>query len=384
MDRDRLRRLVAEMVAIPSVNPLDGPIGDGRGEGRLAGYVCAQLSEAGLECELREVVAGRPSVVARLPGASEEAVWFDAHLDTVSAEGMAFDPFAARIEGDILHGRGAADDKGSLAAMMAALLRVAGSGVPPPATIILTATADEEYQMRGLRSLLDSGLQARAAIVGEPTGLEIVVAHKGVVRFQVITRGRSVHSSRPQEGVNAIYAMASVVQALEAYAKGGVGRESHPLLGRATLSVGVIRGGEYVNVVPDRCQVEVDRRLLPGEEGRRAVADVRAYLHSALGEEADLEVTHPTLTVPGLEISESEPIVQAALAAARKVLGRATTNGMTGTTHAGPLQKAGIPALVFGPGAMGQAHTATEQLDLSQMEQAAAVYEVLMRDGAAL
>jgi acetylornithine deacetylase len=381
------------MVAIPSVNPLDGPVGDGRGEAELAAYVHTQLTEAGIWCELRDALPGRPSVLARLPGASEDAVWFDAHLDTVSAEGMAFEPlqrgadgasplFAARTEGDVLYGRGSADDKGSLAAMMAALIRVAGDAVQPPATVIFTATADEEYQMRGLRSLLDSGLRARAAIVGEPTGLEIIVAHKGVARFQVVTRGKAVHSSRPDEGLNAIYAMAAVVQALEAYAKGGVGRESHPLLGRATLSVGIIRGGEYVNVVPDRCQIDVDRRLLPGEEGRRAVTDVRTYLHNAVGQEIDLEVTGPTLLVPGLDISEAEPLVQAALAAAKQVVGRASINGMTGTTHAGPLREAGIPALVFGPGAMGQAHTAAEQLDLSQVEQAAAFYEVLMRNGA--
>ena len=115
--------------------------------------------------------------------------------------------------------------------------------------------------MRGLLGLLEPGLTARCAVVGEPTGLDVVVANKGIVRFTIATKGKAVHSSRPDDGVNAIYRMGRVVQALEAYAKGGVGRETHPMLGKATLSVGVIRGGEYVNVVPDRCSPRINTGL---------------------------------------------------------------------------------------------------------------------------
>ncbi len=381
MDREQLRKLVAEMVAIPSVNPLEGPLGEGRGEAQLAALVEARLREAGIACEQREAAPGRPSVVARLPGQSEEAVWFDAHLDTVSGEGMAFAPFQARVEGDILYGRGSADDKGSLAAMVAALITLAQAGTRLPHAVVFTATADEEFRMRGLLSLLESGLQARAAVVGEPTSLQIVVAHKGVARFRVATAGKAAHSSRPEAGVNAIYRMARVLQALEAYAKRGVGREAHPLLGKASLSVGVVRGGEYVNVVPDRCEIEVDRRLLPGEEGRRAVADVRSYLNDAIPEEIGMEVTGPDMVVPALDLRADDPLVQAVSAQVRQVTGKAPLEGMTGTTHAGPLAERGIPAVVLGPGAMGQAHTATEELDLNQLEQAALIYEAIMRNG---
>jgi acetylornithine deacetylase len=261
------------------------------------------------------------------------------------------------------------------------MMALAGSGEKPPATVMLTATADEEYQMRGLLALLESGLRARAAVVGEPSGLEVVIAHKGVARFRVATKGTSVHSSQPDQGVNAIYRMGKVIQALEAYAKGGVGREAHPLLGKATLSVGVIRGGDHVNVVPDRCEIEVDRRLLPGEEARKAVGEVRSYLGSAVEEEVGLELIGPDLVVPGLSLRSDDPLVQAVSAVVKEVTGKAPASGMMGTTHAGPLAQAGIPAVVFGPGAMGQAHTATEQLDLNQLEQAAAVHEKLMRSG---
>jgi len=381
MDRDELRKLVADLVAIPSVNPLDGPVGEGRGEAQAAAFVASRLREADIECELREAPPGRPTVLARVPGKSDEAIWFDAHLDTVSGEGMAFEPFAPKIEGDILYGRGASDNKGSLAAMMAALIEVARGQEKPPATVLLTATADEEYRMRGMMGLLESGLRARAAVVGEPTGLEIVIAHKGVARFRVATKGKAAHSSQPEQGANAIYRMGKVIQALEAYAKGGVGRETHPLLGRATLSVGVIRGGEYVNVVPDRCEIEVDRRLLPGEEARKAVGDVRAYLSSAVEADVGLKVSGADFVVPGLSLAADHALVQAVAGVMREVTGKAPVSGMMGTTHAGPLAEAGIPALVLGPGQLGQAHTATEGLDLNQLEQAAALYDGLMRSG---
>nr|NIQ98575.1 M20/M25/M40 family metallo-hydrolase [Gemmatimonadales bacterium] len=218
MDRGQLSKLAAELVAIPSMNPLDGPVGDGRGEEEVAAYVESRLREAGIEVELREVAPGRPNVVATIPGQSDEAIWFDAHLDTVSSEGMAFEPFEARVEGDRLLGRGSADDKASVAAMMAAMMEVAKSGEKPPATVVFTGTIDEEYRMSGLSRLLESGLRARAAVVGEPSGLEIIIAHKGVARMKISTSGKSAHSSRPDDGVNAIYRMSKVLAAIEAYA----------------------------------------------------------------------------------------------------------------------------------------------------------------------
>ena len=383
MERDEIRQLAADLVAIPSVNPLDGPVGAEKGEAALAAFVQSKLGEAGIAVELREAVPGRPNVVARLPGESDEALWFDAHLDTVTGEGME-GPFSPRLEGDLLFGRGSADDKGGLAALMAAMLRVAARGVKPPLTVLFTGTADEEHGMSGMRSLLASGLRARGAVVAEPTGLEIVVAHKGVARFTVATTGLAAHSSRPEAGANAIYRMAKVVQALEHYAKGGVGREAHPLLGKATLSVGVIRGGEYVNVIPDRCEIQVDRRLLPGEEGKKAVSDVRAYLINAIEEELGLEIPGPNLLVPGLNMNVDDPWVRAVGVAVKHITGHFSLVGNVATTHAGFLAEAGIPTVVIGPGSMGQAHTATERLDLNQLEQAVGIYESLMQTGASV
>jgi acetylornithine deacetylase len=381
MEREEIQQLVFDMVAIPSVNPLDGSVGGVRGEAALAAYVEAKLQAVGIAVARQEAAPGRPSLVARVPGDSPETLWFDAHLDTVTGEGMA-SPFSPRLDDNTLVGRGSADDKGSLGALMAALIRVARSGIRPPLTVLFTATADEEHGMRGMRGLLASGLRARGAVVAEPTGLEVVVAHKGVARFTVATTGQAAHSSRPEAGVNAIYRMARVVEALEHYAKGGVGRETHPLLGKATLSVGVIRGGEYVNVIPDRCEIKVDRRLLPGEDGRRAVSDVRAYLTNAIEEDLGLDISGPNLVVPGLNMSVDHPWVRAIGAGVKQVTGHLSLVGSVATTHAGFLAEAAIPAVVCGPGSMGQAHTATEELDLDQLYQAVVLYESLMQSGA--
>jgi acetylornithine deacetylase len=381
MDRDQLIQLASDLVAIPSVNPLDGPVSETTGEARLAEYIANRLRAAGIACDLVEALPGRPNLVARLPGQREDVLWFDAHTDTVGVEGMAFPPFQPTVEGTRLRGRGAADNKGSLAAMIAALMTVAASGQTPPQTILFTATADEEYTMKGLSSLLAQGMTAKAAIIGEPTALEIIIGHKGVVRAKLTTSGKAVHGSRPDDGINAIYRMGKVLNALEAYAKGGVGRETHPLLGKATLNVGVIRGGSYANVVPDHCEIQLDRRLLPGEDTRRALADIRDYLTNMLKEEVGLKIAPPEIVVPGMIINSEAPLVQAVSSAVREVTGKAPLGGMQGATHAGPLTVAGIPAVVFGPGPMGQAHTATEELDLDQLEQAATVYEKLMVDG---
>jgi acetylornithine deacetylase len=379
MDGKQLAQLASDLVAIPSVNPLEGPVGGERGERRIAEFIASRLREADVECELRETVSGRPSVVARIAGESEEAVWFDAHTDTVSAHGMAFEPFAGRIEGDRLYGRGAADNKGCVAAMIAAVTRLARTRTKPPQTVIFTATADEEYRMSGILGLLDSGLRARAAVVGEPTSLRVIVAHKGFVRFRMATAGRAVHSSRAQDGINAIYRMSRVVALLEAYAEERLGGRSVPLIGEATLSATVIRGGEYANVVPDRCEVEVDRRLLPDEDGLEAMADVRAYVDNALQEDVGLEVADPHLSVPGLDLAADHPLPRAALAAVEAVTGESVLDGMLVATHAGQIAAAGIPAIVLGPGDIGEAHTATERLDLNSLEQSVAVYELLMR-----
>jgi len=382
---DDVVALLRELVAIPSMNPFRSAKQEpGYGEARLASFVAAWLADAGLATETQEVAPGRPNVAARLDGPPDVApLLFVAHLDTVPVEGMTVPPFDGAVREGRLYGRGACDNKGSLAAMLAALRRVAAAR-SNPRPLLFVGTADEESGYNGIRTFLNTRPRVaqppsavpvhrpRAAIVGEPTALRIVIAHRGVARWTMTTRGKSAHSAHPEQGVSAIYRMAPLLAGLEALARQIAQRTPHPLVGPPTLSVGTIHGGLSVNTVPDRCVIEVDRRLVPGESAADAAAEVRALAerHNA--------------TMEGLfesgwfEISPDAEIVRLACDAVRGVLGAAETVGVAYATEAPEVARAGIPCVVLGPGDAAQAHSADESISLDQLASAARIYEALM------
>lgn len=368
--------LHAALIAIPSVNPsgrlVEAPE---EGEERIARFIHDWLVARGIETHTQEVMPGRANVVARVPGRVEPPIVFEAHMDTVSVEGMTVAPFEPRLEGGRVYGRGACDAKGCLAAMMVALARVA-EGEPPPRSVVLCAAVDEEYLHSGARRFLQDSGPVAAAVIGEPTLLRVVVAHKGALRLRVTTFGVSAHSSAPERGVNAIYRMARAVLALEDYAAGLAARPPHPLVGRPTLSVGTIHGGVAVNVVPERCEIMVDRRVVPGETPDEARAEIEAALAPVL---AAGDLIEPTLKDRAVETSADEEIVKLALAATRPVTAIGVPEGVAYCTDGCDFAARGIPLVVLGPGDIAQAHTADEWIELAQLEQAVEVYERIMR-----
>lgn len=374
--------LLRDLIALPSVNPSDGPPDDQQfGESRVVDALAAFLRSHGIDCVLQEVLPGRCNLLARVDGRSPEAVILEAHTDTVSVEGMQIPPFDPRAENGRIYGRGACDDKASLAAMAQALVDVAYDGVPER-TCILAATCDEEYRFSGILAFVSDpgviGLSHQAlsgawGCVGEPTGLDVVVAHKGAFRWRVRTRGRAAHSSEPQRGENAIYRMTSLLAAMQRYAADLERRPQHPLVGGPTFSVGVIRGGSAVNVVPDRCEVLVDRRLIPGEDGAAAEAELRQYL----GGDVDYSLEN-LLTDWPLETAPDAAIVQRVQAAALQVLGRVNIRGVAYGTDASKLDRAGVQCVVCGPGDIAQAHQAVEWVEARQVEQAVALYRKVL------
>jgi acetylornithine deacetylase len=222
-----------------------------------------------------------------------------------------------------------------------------------------------------------SGIRADFAVVAEPTNLEIVTAHKGVARWQITTTGKACHSSRPQDGDNAIYHMARVVYEVENYAETLADRKKDPVLGRPTISLGRIEGGTSPNTVPDFCKIEVDRRLVPGETAAGAVADLEAFLARDPNTSGlPFESTSPTLACPPLAASQPEAFVARLERAIEAVAGPRSRVAVPYGTDASSLAEAGIPAVVFGPGDIAQAHTKDEWVNLKQVEQAA---EILFR-----
>jgi acetylornithine deacetylase len=377
-------RILRDLVAIPSVNPMGRPLsGPDIYEHRLTDYLEAFFKGVGVAYERQTVAPRRDNIVAWSgPDDGRRALLFEAHQDTVPTDGMTVEPFAARIEGNRLYGRGACDVKGGMAAMLAAFTRFVVSQRPPDAPRLLMAcTVDEEAGFTGVSKLVASEVVAGRrgpleAVVAEPTGLRIVNAHKGTVRWDIIVTGRPCHSSTPEQGVNAVYHMAALLPVVEHYARRLQATKAHPVLGPATLSVGRIEGGVSVNTVPGACRVEVDRRLLPGEDADAALADFRDFLTHEAPAGVRWECSAPWLSAPALAPDGSGPLAARLGAVIDAVAGPHRVVGVPYGTDAAPLAAAGVPSVVFGPGDIGRAHTADEWVPLDEVEKA---YEVLFR-----
>jgi acetylornithine deacetylase len=376
-------RLLRDLVTIPSVNPMGRPLqGPELFEYRVTDYIEAFFRSLGAPYERQSLAPRRDNIVARYdpPGTPTRALMIEAHQDTVPTDGMTIDPFGAVIENGCLYGRGACDVKGGLAAMLTAFARLVRER-PEATRVYMVCSADEEHGFGGIELLTRSPLVARrdlplTAVVAEPTELNIVTTHKGAVRWDLATKGRSCHSSRPELGVNAVYRMAALLPLIERYAAELQASKRHAVLGPATLSVGRIDGGLSVNTVPDRCVVAIDRRLLPGEDPAGALDDFRAYLTRSAPEWIQWECSAPWLSAPALDSKGAEELADRLGRAVDEVVGSHKRLAVPYGTDAAPLALAGVPAVVFGPGDIAKAHTADEWIPLEQVEQAA---EILFR-----
>jgi acetylornithine deacetylase/succinyl-diaminopimelate desuccinylase family protein len=373
---DDLARLLSDLVAIPSVNPMGrGLSGAHFFETRLTDYLEAWLGERRVRHERQPVSPGRDNLLAwyDAPG-SRRRILFDVHQDTVPADGMTIAPFVPAIEAGRLYGRGACDVKGSMAAMLSAFARLVREQPPGSASVVLACTVDEEFTHTGSSRLAETSHGAELAIVAEPTMLNLVHCHKGVLRWKVRTTGLACHSSTPHLGVNAIYRMGRVIEALEAYAALLSESPPDPILGPPSLSIGRIEGGQSVNVVPDWCEIEVDRRIIPGEDRATCLQQARSNLQARLGDDAGIEFGAPWVDMPALAPHASrwiEPLERAIEAATGR---RPEVMGVPFGTDAGPLAARGTPCVVFGPGDIAQAHTKDEWIALDQVRLAAEAY----------
>lgn len=353
-------------------------------EQRVSQWLCEFLAGHNVTHRYFEIESGRGNVVAWLPGTPDgPTVLLDAHQDTVPTSGMTIEPFTPIERDGRLFGRGACDVKGAMASMLAAAIRLAGEGKQTRANVILSMTCDEEFGQLGAIDLAkrlgnDSAVMPRVpdlAIVSEPTDLNVVIAHKGVLRWRIKTSGTSVHSSRPDAGVNAVYAMAKIVSALESIADQlSIHGPRHPLCGQPTLIVGTIRGGQSVNIVPDECHIEIDRRVLPGE----SIDVISQQTEQAIRELADVpfEMLPPDTLCDPLMDRDNHELAETLRNHATDVAGHSQAVGVAYTTHAPKFAAIGIPTVVFGPGSIDQAHTKDEWIETQQLDQSA---EILYR-----
>ena len=349
--------LTAALVAIDSVNPDLVP--GGAGEQEIAEFVAQWLHDAGLEVEMGAPRKGRPSVVAIARGSGGgRSLMLNAHLDTVGVEGMER-PFEPEERDGRLYGRGAYDMKGSLAACM--LAGAAAAEQDLAGDLIVTAVADEEHASIGTQAVLKRH-RADAAIVTEPTGLRVCVAHKGFVWAEIETTGRAAHGSRPDEGVDAITRMAPVLNRLAGLQDSLAARDGHPLVGAPSVHASLIRGGQELSSYPASCVLALERRTVPGE----TEADVRRECETLIARLEGAELRMGLVREP-FEVRPDEDVVGVLSRAIKSVTGnRPRMYGDTPWMDAALLQAAGIPTVVFGPDGAG-AHSTEEWVDLASI-----------------
>jgi len=363
-------QLLADLVAIASVNPSFQPDTSSSriDESEIANFLEKHFKARHIDVERQSVAPNRDNLIARLKptGRIERRIALVPHMDTVRLETEA--QLVPTIRDGRLYGRGACDTKGSIAAMAQALIRLSQAAVRPQNTeILLAVMVDEEYAQGGSRKFAQSGFPIDLAIIGEPTKLRAVTAHKGALWMKARTRGQSAHGARPQLGHNAIYDMARFVHYLATDYQVGLKSKAHSLLGAPTLNVGEIHGGAQPNIVPESCEITLDRRTIPGESDESIRRDLVDTLDQ-LGIDGTIEDLKG-LESPPLDTDPQLPEVQRFL----KHLPDPNPIGVDYFCDGAILGAAGIPSVVFGPGNIDQAHTKDEWVECDQVTRACSI-----------
>ncbi len=378
--QEKVVQLSSELVSIDSVN-LRYP-GATHGEREIARYVEHYYQRLGLDVESYEVAPNRPNVIAQLPCPHPVGtILLDSHTDTVSVVPVGEALFRPEIRAGRLYGRGACDDKGPLAAMMIAMERLLQRRSELRVNVIALASVDEESGGSGINSFIDRGFVVDAAVVGEPTELKVVRAHKGNLIWRVTALGRAAHTSKPENGVNAIYQIMPVLQAIREEVEPSLSAITHPLLTSPTITVTMIEGGAGLNIVPAECAIALGRRTLPNEDVGNVVREMRELFARLQHDNPGLElrVVEPQIEPVGLDTPVDAPIVQAARRAAKMVTGDDQPVGVPCGSHARWLSGRGdIPCVLLGPGCVDDAHTANESISLEELTKAPALYEEIV------
>jgi len=381
----RCSTVLSDLIALPTVNPMGRPYhGDSPVERPVIEYLERLFSPFGLETLRDQCSPIHESLLITIPGHTGAAgTLLEAHIDTVPADDWLEHAFQPRLQGTLVFGRGACDDKGSLAAMVIALLEILESGERPPQTVWFLAAGDEEYAQSGIKKFIEKHPAPMGrGIFGEPTDGVPVIQHNGTIRWDITVHGRSAHSSQPELGRNAIEGALRIVDYLSRYQQHLRRRFTNPLLSGPTLTVTMIHGGRTRNAVPDECTIAVDFRILPGMDRQQSVDELFAALE-ALG----VPITHHAFQcfAPALNSSRDDPFVQAALACCCEVLRHDVT--LAGVPYGSDAcwMPEGVPAIVLGPGNIAKAHAVDECVDLNQVTQCAAIFrQLLLRDWSAV
>lgn len=370
IDEMEIPKLLSDLVNIPSYDS----------EQRVVEYIAGRLQKIGVEYEITEVAPARQNLIAST-GEGEKTLIFNTHMDTVppgNMENWEYPPLKLTRDGRNLFGLGSCDAKGSLASMLAAFEALACNASSLNGRVILQAVCCEETRARGTLAEVKRGISADAAIVGEPTELIPRLGHKGGLGLEVTVFGKAAHGSAPQEGINAISGMAELVRSLDALAE-DISKRSDPMFGSPSLAVTTISGGQATNVIPDKCTITLDRRLIPGETVEDALNEVTAVVDKEKSSSSLMASIKKTIGIEPCRISLEEPIAKVVKDSISQVRGiNQEFSGFTACCDMWCLtQGAGIPAVILGPGKLSMAHKANEYISLDELHLAAEVYAAI-------
>src|SRR5258706_9221668 len=320
IDREFLFQTLADLIRINSVNPTLVP--GGGGEREISEYVANLLDGLGLIVKKLEPEPGRISVLGTLPGTGGgRSLMPNPHYDTVGVEGMP-DPFSAAVREGNIFGRGSFDMKGSLAAQIAAVKALRDSDIHPRGDVVIAAVADEEYGSLGTMSVIEA-VNTDAAIVTEPTAVQICLAHKGYLWIEVETKGRAAHGSRFKEGVDANMRMGRFLAQLDKLEQDLRARRPHPLVGPPSLHPPMLHGGDGLSTYAASCKLQIERRTVPGETDPQAVGEIQAIVDSLRAADATFHAeVRPFFVRDPFEVFRDAAIVKTLARASTAVLGR--------------------------------------------------------------
>ena len=351
--------LTQELIRIPSVNPTIAP-DEGQGEAAVAEFARGWLAKRGVRAWLDPAAPGRPNVVGEVVGEPGPTLVLCAHLDTVGTSGMTIPPFEPSVEGSRLYGRGSYDMKGAAAAVMAAAAALADE--PFQGRLLVALVADEEYASIGAADFARR-YPADACILTEASELQLVLAHKGFVWSEIVTRGRAAHGSRWDLGVSAVGRMGRVIAALEEFDHGELRKRTHPLVGPASMHCAIVSGGAGLSTYAPECRLQIERRTLPGETPTQVLEELRAVVRAA-GEEAEVRNVFDR---PPHTCEPDAPIARCVREAGRSVTGLVPRDvGVQYWMDAAIFAAAGIPTVDFGPTGAG-AHEPVEWVDVHSL-----------------
>ncbi|HNZ83216.1 MAG TPA: M20 family metallopeptidase [Sedimentibacter sp.] len=373
---------IGELVKIKSYQGVENQ------ETEAAEYICRLFESEGIESGLVPVAEGRCNVIGKIKGNGKgKTLLLTGHMDTVPPYDMP-NPFEMENDGNVLTGRGAVDMKGQLACMIFSMIAIKRSNIKLCGDVIFAGVIDEEEKSLGTIDLIEKGLKADAAIVGEPTNLNICTAHRGLEWFEFYFQGKAVHGGCQHEGINAILNASNFIQRIEEKLMPKIIKENHDIIGTSSMNYGTIHGGTQPSTVAGECVLKVDRRWVPGIKYNDILKQYQDVIDELSIEDEKFKCTFKVMETSAMkegyihdpmEIDHNHPIIEIAKACTKDVINKEPEITYFPAWSDGGLLSsyAKIPTIIFAPGDLKTAHSVSENLRIDQILPATLIYSLI-------